>query len=181
MKRGTKFFLLALVSVLTMGLSPPDFSRKDMIFGPPKIVDGDTVEIGGKRIDFFGIDAPEIGQNCRIFDLDWPCGDRAVVWLARFIGEGDVRCLPMAGRNDRAGDLKAMCFNDETLNLNAAMIGEGMAVVNLKDGDWFEVADTTARINRRGLWAGKFVNPADWRRGRRMAPAGNRTIKRLKP
>ena len=181
MKRRAKTFVPAVLAVLAMGLSPPDFSRDDMISGPPTIIDGDTVEIGGKRIEFFGIDAPEIGQSCRIFGLDWPCGERARVWLVRFIGSGPVRCLPMAARDDRSGDLKAMCFNDETLNLNAAMIGEGMAVANLKDGDWFEVADTTARINRRGLWAGEFVFPADWRRGQRLKPAGNRDRRQLKP
>lgn len=74
-----------------------------------------------------------------------------------------------------------MCFNTEGLNLSAAMIGEGMAVVNLMDGPWFEVADMTARVYGRWLWAGEFVNPADWRRGRRLPPlrAGGRN--KLKP
>ncbi len=34
------------------------------IRGVPKILDGDTVEIGDKRIRIFGIDAPEMEQLC---------------------------------------------------------------------------------------------------------------------
>jgi len=175
--------LLTLISVTVMGLSPPDFTRDDMITGAAVIIDGDTVEISGVRIEFFGIDAPEIDQNCRIFDMDWPCGERARVLLVRLVGAGHVRCLPrMApGANPGSAPLKAMCFNEGTLNLNAALVGKGMAVVNLNDGDWFEVANTTARINRQGVWAGEFIYPANWRLGRRLRPLGGRVRNSLKP
>jgi endonuclease YncB( thermonuclease family) len=35
------------------------------IVGRAKVVDGDTIEIGGTRIRLFGIDAPEGGQTCK--------------------------------------------------------------------------------------------------------------------
>ncbi len=34
------------------------------ITGKPRIIDGDTIEIGGARIRLHGIDAPEAGQSC---------------------------------------------------------------------------------------------------------------------
>ncbi len=183
MKHWVMISLLIMISIPVMGLSPPDFTRDDIISGSAIIVDGDTVEIGGIRIEFFGIDAPEIDQSCRIFGLDWPCGERARVLLVRLVGKGQIRCLPRgnSATGSGAGPLKAMCFNEGTLNLNAALIGEGMAVANLNDGDWFAVANTTARVNRKGFWAGEFISPADWRLGRRLVPLGSRSRKALIP
>lgn len=172
-----------VITVVIMGLSPPDFSRGDMVSGTAVIIDGDTVVIDGRRIEFFGIDAPEIDQTCRVFDLVWPCGERARILLVGLIGKTEVRCLPRktAAVTPRSQDVKAMCFNDRTINLNAAMVGKGMAVANLDDGDWFAVATSSARINRLGLWAGEFITPIDWRRGRRLRPSGSGPRKKLKP
>ena len=36
------------------------------VVGKAKVLDGDTIEISGKRIRLFGIDAPENGQTCAI-------------------------------------------------------------------------------------------------------------------
>ena len=30
-----------------------------------KVIDGDTISINGEKIRFFGIDAPEINQECK--------------------------------------------------------------------------------------------------------------------
>lgn len=176
-----------LVTVLApadvMALKPPDFSRKDKISGNARIIDGDTIEISGRRIVFFAIDAPEFDQVCRIFSLDWPCGVRARIWLERFIGGRPVKCLPVAdvAMDDRDADLKAMCYSQGNLNLNAAMIGEGMAVPNLNDGDWFESGGFDARVNRRGIWAGDFIKPPLWRRGERLPTLEKRNRRQLKP
>ena len=34
------------------------------VTGPARVIDGDTIEIGERRIHLFGIDAPELGQIC---------------------------------------------------------------------------------------------------------------------
>lgn len=166
-----------------MGLTPPDFTRGDIIAGPVRIIDGDTVEIAGRRILFYGIDAPEIDQSCRIYGLEWPCGERARIWLQRLVMSGPVHCLPVddAPADDRAGDVKAMCFNRNNLNLNAAMVGDGLATYNAVDGDRFERAAYTARVNRKGMWAGRFVDPAEWRRGARLGRIIDRRRRRLEP
>ena len=53
------------------------------ISGIAKVTDGDTIQIEGKKIRFFGIDAPEKKQQCRkpwltisfiSFSKDYPCG-----------------------------------------------------------------------------------------------------------
>ena len=43
-----------------------------------RIVDGDTLELGGRRVRLHGIDAPEAAQPCRDAEgAAWPCGRRA--------------------------------------------------------------------------------------------------------
>ena len=34
--------------------------------GPARVIDGDTIEIAGRRVRLHGIDAPEADQTCRL-------------------------------------------------------------------------------------------------------------------
>jgi endonuclease YncB( thermonuclease family) len=54
---------LALTLLLLTLLSLP--AHADDLTGKPRIVDGDTIEIGGTKIRLHGIDAPEMKQTCR--------------------------------------------------------------------------------------------------------------------
>ena len=54
-----------------------------IISGIAKVTDGDSIRIDGKKIRFYGIDAPEKNQQCRkpwltisfiSFSKDYPCG-----------------------------------------------------------------------------------------------------------
>lgn len=172
---GRTKILAAVFVALTVltGQTRPDFSRSDMITGTAQIIDGDTLKVGEVKIFLYGIDAPELDQQCRIFGLDWPCGERARVWLARYIGGKPVRCLPEPAAEDYRGPgLKAICFNFRTINMNAMIVGEGMAMPNLTETDRYLVASTSARIQLRGFWAGETIEPAQWRRGKRFSTRG---------
>jgi endonuclease YncB( thermonuclease family) len=54
--------LLATVALFVL-LSDPTFGD---VTGKPRVIDGDTLEIAGKSIRLFGIDAPEMAhaQRC---------------------------------------------------------------------------------------------------------------------
>ncbi len=46
------------------------------IAGKPRVIDGDTLEIHGQRIQAYGIDTPESGQTC-VADVErWLCGEQ---------------------------------------------------------------------------------------------------------
>ena len=132
-----------------------------LIQGTASVIDGDTIEIHGERIRLDAIDAPESSQIC----LDaagnrYRCGQKSAFALADMIGRSIVSCQPK-GR-DRYKRTIAVCFKGET-NLNAWMVAQGWAVAFRKYGlDYIDEEDE-ARLARRGIWAGSFDMPWDWR------------------
>ena len=42
--------------------------------GPARMIDGDTLDVGGVRIRLHGIDAPESEQSCQAGGKRWSCG-----------------------------------------------------------------------------------------------------------
>src|SRR5512138_863317 len=65
----------------------------DDFVGQASVVDADTLEIQGKRIRLWGIDAPESGQLCRGEDSSqYRCGAQAANDLDAFIARHPVNC-----------------------------------------------------------------------------------------
>jgi endonuclease YncB( thermonuclease family) len=67
------------------------------IIGQATVIDGDTIEIHGRRVRLWGIDAPESDQLCRGSDsLPYRCGSAAALALADWIARRPVTCTPRA-------------------------------------------------------------------------------------
>ena len=77
------------------------------VSGRARVVDGDTLEIGGTRIRLFGIDAPERGQSCQVGGELWICGGLARVRLEERISGRTVVCEEKD--RDRYGRIVAVC------------------------------------------------------------------------
>lgn len=124
--------------------------------GSARIADGDTLELAGQRIRLRGIDAPELRQTCRRAGADYACGRVARDALRALVAGRDVSCT--GWERDRYRRLLAVCSAGAT-DLNGALVAEGWAV---SYGDYAE-EEAAARAGRRGLWAGEFERPQDWR------------------
>lgn len=124
--------------------------------GHARIIDGDSLVVGGREIRFKGIDAPEGRQQCTRNGTPWACGEEARRHLAIAIGGRPVVCN--GGEADQHGRLLAVCEADGR-SLNAAMVEEGYAMAYGNYG----AEEQRARAAKRGLWSGEFERPRDWR------------------
>lgn len=137
----------------------------DMLRTGVDVIDGDTLQLGSKRIRLHGIDAPESGQTCRKGFRAWPCGAESTDALRRLIGISTVRCEQK--NLDRYGRVVATCHAGRT-NMNVWMVRNGWAVAYRQYGGAAYAADEMiARRKRAGVWGGRFIMPWDWRKGKR--------------
>jgi endonuclease YncB( thermonuclease family) len=128
--------------------------------GRATTIDGDTMRIGETRIRLIGLDAVELDQMCvDAGGADWPCGREAHAFLDRLTSRGSVTCA--ANGRDRYRRVLAHCQMDKA-DLGAQIVRAGWAVAELEYG----LALAEARLNGRGIWAGRFDDPAQWRADR---------------
>ena len=135
-------------------------ARQDDISGAAEARDGDSLVIAGERVRIFGIDAPELDQDC----LDrrgatYACGRLSQRHLAR-LAKGDVRCDPV--EQDRYGRTVAICRAGD-VDLGAAMVSAGWARAYLSYSLRYASAETAARDAGRGMWDGEFDDPWAYR------------------
>lgn len=133
--------------------------------GPARVIDGDTLDVGGTRVRLHGVDAPEAAQSCFTGAAGWPCGRRATQALAALLDGGLVACAERD--RDRYGRVVAVCRRDG-LDVNGWLVAEGWAVAYRRYSDAYVELEAAARAAGRGIWAGEFVMPWDWRRGERV-------------
>ena len=150
---GTAIAVLAAVAALALIVSR---HAEDDISGRARVVDGDSLEIAGRRLRLRGIDAPELGQSCRDDAKTVSCGRFARDHLRRLIGGAPVDC--QGWETDRYDRLLVICKARGT-DLNAAMVRDGWALAY----GGYEAEEAKARRAGRGLWATDFEAPADWR------------------
>jgi len=138
---------------------------QENIVGIASVIDGDTIEIHGRRIRLFGIDAPESQQFCfRANGEPWRCGQHASFALADRIGRATLRCEPRD--IDRYNRTVAVCFKGNE-DLNRWMVANGWAVAFRRYSLEYVAAEDAARRSRFNVWSGSFEMPWDWRGQRR--------------
>jgi endonuclease YncB( thermonuclease family) len=152
--------LIIALAVLTAALLPA-CEAQERISGSPKITDGDSFTIGRTEIRLFGVDAPEGRQTCTRDAREWRCGDAAAAELRRLVGGSSITC---AQRDvDDYGRIVARCTKGN-VDLAAAMARAGFAVAYRRYSRDYVDEENEARSARRGLWAGEFTPPDEWRR-----------------
>jgi len=149
-----------VLAALLMSASP---SLAETVVGRATVIDADTLDIRGKRIRLHGVDAPESAQSCQGADgKAYRCGQRAALALADRIGTATVSCEQTD--TDRHRRIVAVC-SARGENLNAWLVSEGHALAYRQYGKDYIPQEDAARGAKRGVWAGTFTPPWDWRRG----------------
>lgn len=124
------------------------------------VVDGDSLKIGEQNIRLDGIDAPEYTQKC--FDkkgTTYFCGQEAMLYLENMTQGKDVECKCLAQKDRYKRDI-CECFV-EGISLNGAMVASGWAIT-YRDKTYI-LQENTAKLNKLGVWQGKYMRPAIYR------------------
>ncbi|WEX07245.1 thermonuclease family protein [Chelativorans sp. AA-79] len=152
----------AILLLLALSVARLDQVAMQRLSGSVTVNDGDSLTLHGQRIRLRGIDAPEFDQECTRDGRSYACGERARRAMVEMTGARSVVC--QGWERDRYGRLLARCEAGGR-DVGKAMVEAGWAV---SYGD-YAGAEAEARGTRKGLWAGDFDAPQDWRR-RRQAP-----------
>ncbi len=137
------------------------FGLIDLGTGTLQVVDGDSLRRGDLDIRLHGIDAPEYRQTCRDkHGSEYSCGKQATNALRGLVGKQEVSCTSI--ETDRYGRAVAVC-RIGGLEINGEMVRLGWAIAYTRHSLTYVRLEAEARLAKRGIWAGSFEPPEDYR------------------
>ena len=135
------------------------------VTGRAGAVQADQIQVAGRRISLFGVDAPDLDQDreCLANRVRYGCGSNAKRALEILVDLGPVSCVD-AGQKNFIGIAYMTC----TVNgqdLGAELVRQGWAVAFLPQSDKYKDLEAEAKAARRGLWQDgiTFTVPWVWR------------------
>jgi endonuclease YncB( thermonuclease family) len=162
---GKGALLIAAGLVVSAGRLTTTESKPKIIEGMATVIDGDGIEIAGRKIRLFGIDAPEVEQYCSRKDGSrWRCGQYATVALDRMAGGKIVEC---AVRDIDVYDRAVAICRTDGRDLSAEQVTAGWAMAYRRYSSDYVKGEETAHGAGLGIWIGPFDPPWQWRTRRR--------------
>lgn len=152
-----------------------DPSNLPAVYGQVRVINGDTLQINGKYMKLYAVDAPEANQTCADRSgRSYACGRQAAAWLKGWLADNVVECRVM--QQDSKGNMLGVCSLGQ-YDIGAALVNAGWAVAYRKYSDVYAPYEEQAKMDNRGLWQGQFYMPWDWRKVQARKPK----IKIIKP
>jgi len=142
---------LVAFSVIVAGLIAPSANAEPLV-GKAQAISGDTLDVGGRTVRLYGIDAPAEGERCPRQGKRLDCGREASFALAFETAEHWVRCEPYRQEPGALlAALVAVCFVGP-YDLAELMVRNGWAhAADVR----YARAQEEAKAMRRGIWAGR--------------------------
>lgn len=129
--------------------------------GAVRVIDGDSLHVGGTEVRLFGVDAFEGRQTCTRNGGTWACGEAAANQLRKLTAASETTCVKKD--TDSYGRTVATSTSG-TVDVAAALASAGLALAYRQFSDDYVDEEEEARAAKRGAWAGEFVAPWDARR-----------------
>ena len=151
-----------LISALAIILFFPVLTFAADVSGIARVVDGDTIWIGGTKIRLHGIDAPETKQEC--IDANgnpWMAGEAATEFLKSLTVGKEVSCSSHG--NDRYGRMIGSCEVGD-MDINREMVKAGLARAYRQYSERYLYEEHGAMRTKAGMWGGECMAPWDWRK-----------------
>jgi endonuclease YncB( thermonuclease family) len=153
--------LTSAAIIIVLACHCTETTAAEVLVGPARVVDGDTIELGAARVRLEGIDAPEAKQTCiNARGRQWDCGRAASRELQQLVAKREVRCE--ADAKDDYGRLLGTCSVGD-LDLNAQMIRNGLAWAFAKYSSTYVGVEKEARQARRGVFEVANLPPWEFR------------------
>src|SRR3546814_18057027 len=108
-------------------------------------------------------------------DKTWHCGRDAAFMLKKVIALDDVTCTPFGNGKSKHDALATVVCTGNRQDVSEVLLRNGYAVVLEKTLPVYTAAEGEARRTGVGLWRGRFVSHADWRKGERPKEEEART------
>lgn len=167
------------IAVLASIAALPGLVFADTDFsGRVRVIDGDTFDVGTNRVRLFGIDAPELDQECTTAQgATWACGRWAAQEVtARYQGAW-ADCEKIT--TDRYQRVVARC-RIKGEDVGQMLVSDGVALAYRRYSMDYDLAEKGAAVNARGLHAGTFETPDQYRAAASGGPAAPDAKCRLK-
>ncbi len=143
------------------GHEPGPFSLSGQV-EVTRVTDGDSLRSGKLKIRLFGIDAPEIKQQCKTDDgSSWACGIAARDAMRELAGSAPQLNCHLRDV-DRYGRLVMQCFANDR-DIAAALVDKGLALAYRNYSTAYVKNEASAEAAGRGMWQGDFNPPWEWR------------------
>lgn len=166
MRRDRLFVAAALLCIGAAPASqrPPAFDAR------ARALDGDTVSVDFRLL---GVDAFERRQQCMRANSCWPCGKAAQDLASKSLKDGNATIRLTPGRSyGRPVAIVTVAGRD----LGETMIRAGLAIPEAQylrsdpaRSSRYQAAFREAQARKAGGFAGRWLAPANWRRGARLA------------
>lgn len=154
--------ILLMVALVLGGIFMIDLFAGEMVMGQASVVDGDTLEIGGKRVRLFGVDAFESSQQCVFNGKQWPCGRRAAFALADHIKDSTISCRPTGQKSYER--IVARCFKGADDDVGRFQVQQGWALAATAFSHDYVKDEEAARAKLAGAWSSTFLPPWQYRK-----------------
>jgi len=136
-------------------------SEAEELVGPARVVDGDTLMFGDRKVHLYGVDAPELAQTCKTRKgSDMQCGELARQALGYLVRGVQVRCE--SRDKTPANEMIGVCHVG-WLNINEEIALEGWAIATRDITEDYVRAETFAKARKEGIWKTEFIPPWEWR------------------
>jgi len=155
-------FLLFIVVTVAHGKLKESMNLPPTVPDNVRIVEGDRLELDGAQIRLFGIDAPELAQDCGAHKKRYACGQEAKAALETlFLKAASIACERKEG--DEEGWTFAVC-RVNGLDVNGEMVRNGQALADRYYSFAYIKHEDEAKQAGKGLWASPFQPPWEWRK-----------------
>ena len=142
-----------------MGFNPEDYP---FVEGYAEAISGSMLSVNGLHIKLLGVEAPYMQQTCaNKFGQAYNCGQVSRNWLQDWLQNKTVKCHIISP--EKNGRATGVCFS-QGYDVGAVVVNAGWAVAYTKNTDIYVPYEQQAGTKKRGLWAGTFYKPWDWKK-----------------